>query len=574
MSTEKRALIATALSILVLVVWSYFFAPQPPARNPQTAPSPAAGTAAPGAPAAPGSPPPASDAAAAGREHAAPPSPPAAAVADERERIMLVESRTARVKLTNVGARVVSWRLLRYFDDEGNALELVPDQGGRPEALPLELVVPGDEALTQRLNQALYACAGPKTSAAGAEISCRWSDGRSLEVEKTLTLPADGYLASLRVRVTAPGAVRPLVAWAPGLIRDEGPAGYGQPAREARLVLAHDGKVERLPAAKAGAWQPAAAPMRWAGVEEHYFAAVFVPDGAPGRFSLFGRARDAQRPLALGVAWEPGQEGAAHLFIGPKSYDVLHAIDVEHDLGLQRLVDYGYFWWIAVPLFSALKWLHRYLHSYGLAIIALTIGIKLVFYPITQRSMVSMRRLQTQMKRLQPRLQHIRDQYARKPKSIDSRARMNQEIMELYKRENVNPMASMTGCLPLLLQIPILWAFYSLLSAAIELRRAPFLYLSDLSGPDPYHITPIVMGATMWLQQRLSGTATPDPAQRWMLNLMPVMMTAMFWSFPSGLVLYWLVNNLLGIGQQFLINRQAEAAEALAAGGKPAPRRS
>jgi len=574
MSTEKRALIATALSILVLVVWSYFFAPQPPARNPQTAPSPAAGTAAPGAPAAPGSPPAASGAAAAGREHAAAPSPPAAAVADERERIMLVESRTARVKLTNVGARVVSWRLLRYFDDEGNTLELVPDQGGRPEALPLELVVPGDEALTQRLNQALYACAGPKTSAAGAEISCRWSDGRSLEVEKTLTLPADGYLSTLRVRITAPRDVRPLVAWAPGLIRDEGPARYGQPAREAGLVLAHDGKVERLPAAKAGAWQPASAPMRWAGIEAHYFAAVFAPEGGPGAFALYGRTREAQRPLTLGVAWEPGQEGAARLFIGPKSYELLRALDTEHNLGLQRLVDYGYFWWIAVPLFSALKWLHRYLHGYGLAIIALTIGIKLVFYPITQRSMVSMRRLQTQMKRLQPRLQHIRDQYARKPKSIDNRTRMNQEIMELYKRENVNPMASMTGCLPLLLQIPILWAFYNLLSASIELRRAPFLYLSDLSEPDPYYITPVVMGVTMWMQQRLSGTATPDPAQRWMLNLMPVIMTVMFLRFPSGLVLYWLVNNLLGIGQQYLINRQAEAAEALAAGGKPAARRS
>jgi YidC/Oxa1 family membrane protein insertase len=274
------------------------------------------------------------------------------------------------------------------------------------------------------------------------------------------------------------------------------------------------------------------------------------------------------------VAWAPEGAAAARLFVGPKSYDLLRQVDAELHVGVSRLLDFGYFEFIAVPLFLIMKWLNQHLHSYGLAIIILTFLIKLIFYPITQRTMVNMRRLQTQMKRVQPRVQHLKEQYARKGRSMKARQEMHEQMMELYRREGINPMAGMTGCLPLLLQIPILWAFYNLLSTAIELRRAPFLYLRDLSAQDPYYITPIIMGATMWIQQRMSGTAMPEPSQRLIMNLMPVFMTYVFLSFPSGLVLYWLVNNILSIGQQYLINRQAETAEATAGRDKAAARRA
>lgn len=570
MSNEQRALLATALSIGFLLAWQYYFAPRPPERTPPSAA--AAGAAAQGeaAPVVPGP----------GARSGAEPTGGAGAqvqpaAAGERERILLVESAAARVKLTTAGARVLSWRLLRYLDAEGHPLELVPDAGARPEALPLQMVVPGDAPRTRRLNEAIYECSGPRRVPGGQEVACRWSDGRSESIEKTLTLPDDGYLAALTLRTAARGGPPPLLAWAPGLIRDEGPGRYGQPARGVHLSLGNGAKVERLTAGKAGEWAPAPGRPRWAAVEGHYFAAVIVPEEAPAAFALYGRERDAERPEAVGVAWAPAAGGAAaRLYVGPKSYDELRALERELEVGLPRLIDFGYFDFVAVPLFLALKWLYRHLHSYGLAIVLLTVVIKLVFYPITQRSMVKMRQLQKQMKKLQPKLQHLKEQYARKPKNIENRQRMNQEMMEIYKREGVNPMASMSGCLPLLLQIPILWALYNLLSAAIELRRAPFLYLEDLSAPDPYFIAPVVMGATMWIQQRMSGTAVPDAAQRFMLNLMPWIMTFLFKDFPSGLVLYWLVNNILGIGQQYLINRQADATETPAGRERAGARRA
>jgi YidC/Oxa1 family membrane protein insertase len=551
LSTEKRALLATALSLLVLMAWQYWLAPRP-ASAPEGAKPPAAGASPAPAPAGP--------------EPDAPPAavPSSPAVSGGREQIFVLESRTARVKLSSVGARVLSWRLLAYTDDEGHPLELVPEHAAAAQVPPLGMVAPGDPERTRRLNTATYACDEPRREAHGVSLTCRWSDGRADSVQKTLSLPEDGYLADLEVRA-AGGAAAPLVAWSPGLVRDEGPARFGGPAAALQVVLGGAEGVERLPAGKAGEWQDRLEEANWAGVENHYFAAVFVPEEGRGRFARHGRVRQEQRPGAVAAAWAAGGAGRAKLFVGPKSYEMLTRLDAEHGAGLSRLIDFGYFEFLVIPMFLFLKWLQRHLGNFGVAIIVLTVLIKLLFYPVTQRSMVSMRRLQTKMKKMQPKMQHLKELYARKEKSIENRRRMNEEMMELYRREGVNPMSSMTGCLPLLLQIPILWALYALLSAAIELRRAPFLYLDDLSAPDPIYLTPIIMGATMWLQQRLSGTAAPDAAQRWMLNFMPVLMTFMFKDFPSGLVLYWLVNNVLGIAQQFLINRQAAALDSTAA---------
>jgi len=174
------------------------------------------------------------------------------------------------------------------------------------------------------------------------------------------------------------------------------------------------------------------------------------------------------------------------------------------------------------------------------------------------------------MKRIQPRIKALRERYHRLEKKEaekgnfrarhELRQRQNEEMMEIYKQEGINPLGSLSGCLPLLLQIPILYAFYSILSIAIELRKAPFiLWIKDLSQKDPYYVTPIVMGVTMLVQQIMTSSSIPDPAQRRMMYIMPVMFTWMFVQFPAGLVLYWLVSNLLGIAQQYLINKQADA---------------
>ncbi|MEE9217952.1 MAG: membrane protein insertase YidC [Acidobacteriota bacterium] len=565
MSQEKRALLATVLSMAVLLTWYVFLSPpQPPSGQVdpgalQQEPWAVAETAQI----------PALQEAQVGTQ-----ADPSAAVEAGEERIFILENEFSRVKITNAGARVISWRLLEYTGAEGYPLELVPPHQDRPELLPLDLVVPGDGARTKRLNEVLYVCSESEYGPRGIEITCRWADGHSEAVEKTLALPESGYLASVRISAAPAAGPMPLLVWAPGLTKGEHRT-RSRMSAGLRLALSQGRKVKRVNAEDAGSmWRAPEEVAAWAGVEEDYFAAVFIPDEAPARFALYGLDRNDEHPQEVGVGWQPGGSGSALLFVGPKSYDLLGSIDRELNLGLQRLIDYGFFEVIVVGLFWALKKLHGFTGSYGMAIIALTILIKLAFYPITQRSMVSMRKMQKQMKRLQPRIQHLKDQYARKQKSIENRQKLNQEMMALYKRENVNPMAGLTGCLPMLLQIPILWGFYNLLSVAIELRRAPFLYLDDLSARDPYFITPIVMGLTMFIQQRMTGMATPDPAQRWLLNIMPLMMTFLFINFPSGLVLYWLVSNLLGIGQQYLINRKADAAEVAPARGRAAMKRA
>jgi YidC/Oxa1 family membrane protein insertase len=176
--------------------------------------------------------------------------------------------------------------------------------------------------------------------------------------------------------------------------------------------------------------------------------------------------------------------------------------------------------------------------------------------------------MQEKMKRVQPKVKALRERYRKLEKkeadkgNVGARQRlrreMNEEMMALYKEEDINPLGSMSGCLPILLQLPILYAFYTILSISIELRRAPFLlWITDLSQKDPYYVTPIIMGGTQLVQQVMTSSSIPDPAQRRMMYIMPIMFTYIFLNFPSGLVLYWLVNNLLGIGQQYLINRQA-----------------
>jgi YidC/Oxa1 family membrane protein insertase len=223
----------------------------------------------------------------------------------------------------------------------------------------------------------------------------------------------------------------------------------------------------------------------------------------------------------------------------PKEYDLLHAIGG----GVERTLDFGMFGFISVIFLKALRWIYGVVGNYGLAIILLTVVIRVLLFPLMHSSTVSMRRMQ----KLQPKVKEIQARYKKKKADPQSRAKMNQEMMALYKEEGVNPMG---GCLPMLVQLPILWALYTLFLNAIELRHAPFFgWIQDLSAKDPYYITPILMTATMWLQQRLAPQIG-DPQQQRIMRLLPFIFGFMFLQFPSGLVLYWLVNNVLTIIQQ------------------------
>jgi YidC/Oxa1 family membrane protein insertase len=242
------------------------------------------------------------------------------------------------------------------------------------------------------------------------------------------------------------------------------------------------------------------------------------------------------------VIMNPGQEvnRDARLFFGPKDLDILRAQGNE----LERAIDLGWFSAIAKPLLHILKFLYGYVHNYGIAIIIVTVVLKVLFFPLTYKSYKSMK----DMQKLQPKMAALKEKFK------NDRDAMNKAVMELYKENKVNPMG---GCLPMIVQIPVFFALYKSLMFSIELRHAPFMFwIQDLSAKDPFYVTPLIMGVTMFIQQKMTPTAGMDPMQAKMMLMLPVVFTFMFLNFPSGLVLYWLVNNILTIGQQYYINKQ------------------
>ena len=289
--------------------------------------------------------------------------------------------------------------------------------------------------------------------------------------------------------------------------------------------------------------------VTWTAFSTKYFMTAVVPlDSARGKVQLrkendfIFNTIDAP-PLSL----IPGHEADYHylVYFGPRDLEVLKKVD--HHLA--KAIDFGFFSILAVPLLYVLKFFYTYVGNYGIAIIIVTVIIKLIFWPLTQKSYTSMKAMQ----KLQPQMQKIREKHK------NDRERLNREIMELYKAHRVNPLG---GCLPMVVQIPVFFALYEMLLGSIELRHAYFAFwLTDLSAKDPYYITPLIMGVTMFIQQKMSPTSM-DPTQAKLFMLMPVVFTFLFLNFPSGLVLYWLVNNILTIVQQWFINKKADAQPA------------
>ncbi len=286
----------------------------------------------------------------------------------------------------------------------------------------------------------------------------------------------------------------------------------------------------------------------WVAFLQHYFVSAWVPDPA-ATHSYYAR-RGAGSQYLVGFTSpaqtiRPGEEGnfQATLYVGPKIQQTLADLST----GLELTVDYGWLWFIAQPLFWLLSFLHGFAGNWGVAIILITILIKLAFFQLSAASYRSM----ANMRRIQPELLRLKELHG------DDRQRMSQEMMELYKREKINPLG---GCLPILVQIPVFIALYWVLLESVELRHAPFVgWIQDLSVKDPYFVLPIAMGLTMFLQQQLNP-APPDPTQAMVLKILPVLFTFFFLWFPSGLVLYWLVNNVLSIAQQWVITRNIEQA--------------
>jgi YidC/Oxa1 family membrane protein insertase len=295
----------------------------------------------------------------------------------------------------------------------------------------------------------------------------------------------------------------------------------------------------------------------WLGMVQHHFVSAWVMRD-PADTS---RREFYTRPLGEGeytagmilpaVKLAPGESKAVSmdLYAGPQDQEKLKGIAP----GLEHVVDYGWLTVLAYPLFVLLNWLQNLVVNWGVAIILLTVLIKLAFYPLSAASYKSM----AQMRKMAPRLQHLKERYG------DDRQKLHEQMMKIYKEEKINPLG---GCLPILVQIPVFIALYWVLMGAVELRQAPFaLWITDLSEPDPYYVLPLVMAVTMFIQQKLSPTP-PDPVQAKVMMIMPIVFSVFFFFFPAGLVLYWLVNNVLSILQQWRINHVIEHA----GHGKPA----
>ena len=473
---------------------------------------------------------------------------------------------------TNRGARLLHWTLKAFRSDEGTPLDLVPAGAGPDAVKPFSLVV-DDPAVSARLNNAIYRVSAAGTGAAGTggdkplglsenidataspqSLVFEMAGADGLSVKKTFSVEPGGYVIGVGTIVQLGSArLNPTIHWGPGLgddIARSPPSSFFSPSYNtpSQAIVHQDGKVQRIPPTTSGSQEGA---FRYAGIDDHYFASVLVNEPSPAPFRIdYAPIHVPQAPdpkiigkySAYAVKYQSPQD-QSRFFFGPKAFDDLKAVDTE----LTRAINYGMFSWLAVPLLGALKWVHGFIGNWGWSIIVLTILINLAMFPLRHKSVVSMRKMQE----IQPQMKAIQDRYAKYKVTDPERQKMNTEVMALYKAKGVNPAS---GCVPMLLTMPFLFAFYAMLSQSIEIRGAHFAgWIHNLSAPDPYFISPLIMGATMFLQQRMTP-ATMDPAQAKIMMFMPVMFTFMSLSFPSGLVIYWTVSNTWGIGQQYFTN--------------------
>ncbi|MBY0495955.1 MAG: membrane protein insertase YidC [Cyanobacteria bacterium] len=560
---ERRVLLAITLSFMVLFLFQRFVMPPPAPVPSQPAATPNQSASAPAA-----SQPGASASQAPSQQTQAPATPAVAAtVTESAERQIVVETTKVKAIFSNQGAKLLHWILKEYRSDAGQPLDLVPGGAGPDAIKPFSLSL-DDEAISRRVNDAVYrvtvngAPAGGTIDATASPqtIVFEAASADGLTIKKTFAVEPTSYIISFGADVRMGGQrLNPVINWGPGLgddIARAKPASFFSPSYNtpAQPITHKDGSVERIAATASGAQEGA---LRYAGIDDHYFVAMLLNEQntQPVRFAyepvLVPQPDDPNitgRFIKYSVRFQSPQD-QSRFFFGPKEFDTLRAIDPE----MTRVINYGIFAWLAAPLLGALKWVHGFIGNWGWAIIVLTLLINIVLFPLRHKSVVSMRKMQA----IQPQMKAIQDRYAKYKITDPERQKMNTEVMELYKREGVNPAS---GCVPMLLTFPFLFAFYNMLSQSIEVRGADFAgWIHNLSAPDPYFILPIVMGVAQFWQTKMTPT-TADPAQQRIMMFMPIMFTVMSLSFPSGLVIYWLVSTLFTIGQQFLTNYLIGAA--------------
>ncbi|HEY1937597.1 MAG TPA: membrane protein insertase YidC [Candidatus Angelobacter sp.] len=560
--SDKRMLLVLLLVFIVLGVMQYFM-PKPKAPQPDSAPQQQ--QQAQQTPATKQTPVPSATSAPTARRTPAPvfTNVPVKAAAAETEAVL--ETENYRITFTNRGASVKSWILKKYKDDAGKPFDLVNQTVAPQLGNPLSFYT-YDKDLERKLNQALYV--GSQGSASTGTLTFEFADG-NVVARKTFRADKD-YLLSVETEVVENGQrVQALPQWPSGLGDQLAPVSFAK----SKVDYQQGSTIERKDPSSGGLlsskkWivggQTVPGPLDWAAIADQYFAVAFLPDN-PRDTTLVTLNSQAEVPKnpdkpnegkgnanVVGVAFgnANGPTGI-RVFGGAKAVNLLESVQ-SHPGGpdLRGIYDFGTFSFIARPLFLWLKWTYEHwITNWGWAIAFLTLVITMALLPLRISSMKSSLRMQ----RIQPQMKSIQEKYKRYSITDPRRGDMQKEMSALYKKEGVNPVG---GCFPLLLQMPFLFAFYSMLNNAIELRQASWLWIHDLSMPDPLRILPIIIIIAMFVQQKSAPQGGMDPAQQKIMAFMgPLMFGAFSWSMPAGLSIYLALSTLLGWAQQAVINR-------------------
>jgi len=492
--------------------------------------------------------------------------PTAAAKQASNEAETVVENDLYKVTFTNRGAQVKSWILKKYDNDAANGpLDLVNSAASQQYGYPLSLWA-YDQDLRTKLNSVLYVPSKEGNQSSPTSITFEYAD-QDLVVRKTFTFD-NSYVAKVDASVTYKGAYVPAVpAWPAGFGDQTTPAFYAA----GQINYQFNKNIERLAIKKISGGATIPGPFHWAGPTDQYFATVFIPDDPPSVAMVTLRnplsvPRDAKSKETINVDVLGAAVGNLHgptserVFVGPKELEVLQKVSVPGvsgaDSDLNGIVDYGTFGIIAKVLFVWLKWTyHHVIANWGWAIVVQTLIISIALLPLRITQMKSMLKMQ----RVAPQIKSIQEKYKKYSLRDPRKAAMNEEISALYKKEGVNPAG---GCLPMLIQLPFLWAYYRMLSNALDLRHAHWLWIKDLSAADPIFLLPILMVVSTLLTQRMTPQAGMDPAQQRMMNvMMPLMMGFIFFRLAAGLNLYYAVVNVIGIAQQMVMNRTSLGRE-------------
>ena len=583
---QKRLILALLISTAILFLWSYLVPvkpPQQPAASPSPQVTPQQTATPPSEPVAASTPVPAAS--------------PGESANAAPHRTVLIKTPLYDAKLDSRGAEAISWIIKKNKDSQeeiysvGGAkkthlpLELVSQEGlkRQPREAPLQLAT-GDGAVDSLLTSTNYSIAGVESGTGDAELTLGAGEKKritfllkdsatGLDVAKTLVLDADSYIAELEVTIKRGDKIIPQAKIRVGpSLGDQGVKHYTFYSVAPEAVAAVGDKVERHTSQAINENKNSPdrlaipGPVEWAGAGDTYFAMVAIPgrklEGLElhtTQYDYSGNGKPEKRYLI--TAWVPlptdGTRSA--LYTGPKDHFLLTEASKQLNAALNRpidlegLIDYGWFSWmsrpLAVPILISIKWLQKLTGSYGVAIILFTIVIYSLFFPLKWRSSKSMKKAQ----KLAPRMKELQEKI-KGMKQNDPRLKELQ-VEQLRLMKEGNPLG---GCLPLLIQMPFLFALYRAITISLDFRQASFLWLPDLSAPEPYfiHVLPILMAATMIVLQLITPAPSADPLQRKMMAVgMPLFMLYVLWSAPSGLLLYWLVGNIVGFAQQFLINK-------------------